>query len=424
MTTRAITSRRITDIAQGGSFERRASRNGALYSIPGFLQLCASNGLAQSFGQRMQGIAVAWLVLEMTGSKFWLGVVNGVPAISIVLFSLFGGMVADSRDARRVLIISRSALAGVAFLLALVVSTGRIELSHLLVYVLIVVGIAAIDMPVSRNLVHDLVGSPRLLSASATQSIFTNVVNIVVPLSIGVLISFGGPGMAFWLLGGGYVVAVLMLLRMQSGSGVMQARHSSPLSDIKAGLAYVRTTPTVAALVGLSFLVPVAGIYFALVPVYAREVLNVGASGLGVLAASFSVGSLIGSIYLARHGGMRRPGLRLTLLGAAFGAGMMAFALSESFLFSCVVSFAMGLTAGLWQNTLGATVQVIAAPEMRGRVTGVFTMGFQLIGIGWLVGGLLAAAFGVEATVLGGGVVFSGLSLAVFVFSKETRALE
>ena len=181
--------------------------------MPGFLQICVSNGLAQSFGQRMQAIAVGWLVLEMGGSAFWLGLINGAPAISIVLLSLVGGVLADRLEARRVLIASRAALSLAAVVIALLAMTGGVQLGYLLAYVLIVVGIAAIDMPVSRRLVLDAVGKGRLLNASAAQSAFRDVVNIATPLAIGMLIGTGGSGAAFWILGSGYALATLLVLR-------------------------------------------------------------------------------------------------------------------------------------------------------------------------------------------------------------------
>jgi MFS family permease len=161
-----------------------------------------------------------------------------------------------------------------------------------------------------------------------------------------------------------------------------------------------------------------------MVPVFAREVLLVGPGGLGVLVASFSVGGLLGSLYMAAGHHLRRRGLTLTLLGVAFGAGMAAFALSQSFALSCAVSLVMGVLAAFWQNILGVLLQVAAAPEMRGRVTSVFTMGFQLVGLGWLVGGFLAAALSVEFAVIAGGVVFSGLSLGIFALSTDLRRLD
>jgi MFS family permease len=425
MTTQTIAQKSQTIVqSQPAGITARLPAVAGLLSIPGFLQLSISNGLAHSFGQRMQGMAVAWLVLEMTGSKFWLGVINGAPALSIILFSLVGGVIADSRNARRVLLATRVALALTAIGTAFLVVSGEVRPAHLLVYVLLVVGIAAIDMPVSRTLLHDVVGSARLLGAGATQSVFMNLINIAAPLAIGVLIGLGGSSAAFWVLGAGYSVAAWLVLKTRIQAPVRESRATDPLKDIAAGLSYISQTPAVAALVGLGFLVPVAGVYFALVPVYAREVLSSGAGGLGILVASFSCGSLLGSVYLAVNGGMRRRGLRLTLLGVVFGTGMIAFALSQSFVLSCGISFVMGITAGFWQNMLTAMVQLVAAPEMRGRVVSVFTMAFQLVGVGWLAAGTLASAIGNEATLAGAGLLFAVLSLVAHCLSKETRAID
>jgi MFS family permease len=424
MTTQVVRPRPVAVLDRRAAAATEQPRLPRLLTVPGFLQLCASNALAHSFGQRMQGIAVAWVVLEMTGSKFWLGVINGVPTISIVLFSLIGGVIADSREARRVLLLTRSALALTALMTALLVSSGHVQLSHLLVYVFLVVGIAAVDMPVSRTLMHEVVGSTRLLAAGAAQSVFMNTVNIAAPLGIGVLIGVAGSSAGFWVLGAGYSVAALLVLNGGLASQAREVRDSSPFADVVEGLSYIGRTPAVAALVGLGFLVPVAGVYFAMVPVIARETLNTGPGGLGVLVASFSVGSLLGSVYLAVSGTMRRRGLSLTLLGVVFGFGMMGFALSGSIAVSCAVSFVMGITAGFWQNMLSAMVQLVAAPEMRGRVVGVFTMAFQLMGIGWLAAGTMASAFGNQATLLVAGATFSLLSVGVFAVSKETRAID
>jgi len=429
-----------------------------LMTMPGVLQICLSNGLAQSFGQRMQAIAVGWLVLDMSGSEFWLGIINGVPAISIVVFSLVGGVIADRLEAGRVLVASRAALALAAAVIALLAMTGGVPLVYLLVYMLVAVGIAAIDMPVSRGLVLDLVGNGRLLSANAAQSAFRDIFNIVVPLAMALLIGTSGSGAAFFILAAGYAVATLLMLRTRpradgaesaraaarrpvpsetrthnlTGSRphrhwVATARHrlsSAPMADVLDGFAYIRTDRAVRALVILGFLVPVAGIYFAMMPVYAREILSVGVGGLGALAASFSAGSLLGSLYLTARGGMNRRALKLTLVGGAFGAGMMIFALSDSFALSCIVSFLMGVSAGIWLNLLTALVQLAAVPEMRGRVMGVSTMAYQLIGLGWLVGGTLATLLGVKATVLAGGIVFAGASVALFAISEEMRRID
>ncbi len=408
-----------------GLLAKRMPALDALLSVPGFVQLCVSNALAQAFGNRLQALAVAWLVLEMTDSKIWLGLINGAPAISIVLFSFVGGVLADSRDARRLLMLTRASLAVTSLAAAILIESGLIGLECLVVYMLLVVGLAAVDMPVARTLTHDVVGSDGLLGASATQSIFTSLVNMAGPLIIGLLIAQMGAGSSFGLLVAGYAFAVLMLRKTRYAPMARQrGTGSQPVADLLAGLKYIRATPAIATLAGLGFLLPVAGVYFAMVPVYARDVLHVNATGLGTLAASFAAGSLISSSYLAARGKMRHRGIAIAALGVAFGGGMVAFAVSNSFALSCAVSLTMGVIAGFWQNTLSTLVQLVAAPEMRGRVVGVFGMGFQMVGLGWLIGGVLGTLVGVETALVLSGIVFSTVSIGAIGMSTDVRQID
>jgi MFS family permease len=414
----------VASAPRGWSLAGRASGLAGLLAIPGFLQLSLGNALSQSFAMRIQGIAVAWVVLEMTGSRMWLGIVNGAPAISIVLFSLLGGIVADSRDSRRVLIAVRSALAASAFIACVLISTGQVRIEHLIIYVLLAVGLSAIDLPVGRTLTLHAVGPARLMNANAFQSIGQNVVTIAAPISMAALIGAFGAGAAFAVLGVGYVLGALLLTTLRASAPPARPRDSRPIANLIAGLAYVRSTPVVAALVSLGFLLPFAGVYFAMVPVFARDVLSVGAGGLGLIVGSFSAGSLIGSIQLTATVRMQRRGFKVAVLGALFGVAMIAFALSHSFLLSCAISLAMGWIAANWQNLLTTMVQTESAPEMRGRALSVFTMGFQLASLGWLIGGLTASAIGPEAAVVIAGAGFAGFSTLVFALSKAARAVD
>lgn len=395
-----------------------------LLSVPGFLAMSFSNGFVHASSMRLQGMIVAWLVLEMTGSKLWLGIVSGVPAISIVVFSLLGGVLADSRDARKTLFISRGLLAAMAFAAAVLASSGQMQLGTLMLFVLLSVGVMAADMPVARTLVLRAVGGGRLVTAGAANLVTLNLFNVAGPLALGVLIGKAGAGSALFVLFGGYVVALLLLLRVPGGGNRPASSGASPAAEILAGLAYVRSTPAVAALVALGFLVILAGVYFGMVPVYARDVLHVGPEGLGLLTASFSVGSLTGAAYMTARSGLRRRGLLVAGLSVLFAMGMVAFALSGNLLLSCLISFGMGVTAAFWQNLLSAMVQTAAVPEMRGRVIAVFTMGFQLASAGWLLGGVLATLLTVQAAVLLAGVAFGVLSLLIFAVCREAREID
>ncbi|HEU0073352.1 MAG TPA: MFS transporter [Dehalococcoidia bacterium] len=428
MTTQAIAAGPETFVeARKATLTGRLSAPAELLSIPGFLQLGLSNALSQSFAMRMQGLAVAWVVLEMTGSQMWLGIVNGVPAISVVLFSLLGGVLADSRDARRVLIAVRSGLGAAAFLALVLISTGQIRIEHLLIYGLLAVGLSAIDLPVGRTLMLQMVGPERLMNANAMQNFGMNLVNIAAPTSMAILIGVAGSGAAFGVLGAGYVLGTLTLLKARlSVTPIAPAapRRSQPVEELIAGLVYVRSTPRVAALVSLGFLMPFAGVYFAMIPTFARDVLSAGAGGLGLMVAAFSLGSLAGSMLLVMSQGIRRRGGKVAVLGILFGAGMIGFAVSESLLLSSAISLSMGFIAAFWQNMVTTMVQTVAAPEMRGRTLSVFTMGFQLASLGWLIGGVTASLAGPEAAVAIAGICFAGFSTLIFTVSKEAREVD
>jgi predicted MFS family arabinose efflux permease len=300
------------------------------------------------------------------------------------------------------------------------VTTGQVEMSFLLLAVLVAVAATAIDMPIGRTLVFESVGSNRLVSGTALNSIVLNLFNVAGPVAFGLVIGMFGVDVALYVLAGAYGVAALTVLPRKR-SPASEPPRRQPAAELIAGFAYLRSAPGLARLVSLAFLVPFAGVFFAVVPMYARDVLHVGAGGLGVLLAVYGLGSLTGSSYLLLHGRMRRRGMAVGALGFAFSAGMLIFALSPLVLVSAAVAFVLGATAMLWQNTLSTMVQGMSAPEMRGRVMSVYTMGIQLVSLGWLMGGLLASAFGPMAALILAAAGFSVLNLAVLATSKEVR---
>jgi predicted MFS family arabinose efflux permease len=403
--------------------QKRSLRVRALLAVPGLLQISFGNAFIH-LGLRLPSVAVAWLVLELTGSNAWLGVVNGAPAFAVILFSLLGGVLADSRDARRVLIGARTTLAAVWFVAAVLVTTDQVEMHYLVLVVLVSVSATAVDMPIGRNLLFEAVGRERLLSATSMSAMVMNFLNIGAPAGLGYLIGSVGVDAALYTLAAGYLVSLALVASTRISRREAAPVPSRPLADLAAGFAYLRSESRLAWLVSLAFLVPIAGVFFAMVPIYAREVLDVGPGGLGLMLAVYGIGSLTGSSYLTLRGSVRRRGLLIAVLGIAFGVGMVLFALSESFALSCAVGYGMGVTAMLWQNTLSTVAQSTASPALRGRVMSIYTMGLQLVSLGWLIGGGASAVIGVQPTLVAAGLAFCGFSFFVFLESKEVREID
>jgi predicted MFS family arabinose efflux permease len=389
--------------------------------VQGLLRLSAGNGLALA-GIRLQSVVLGWLVLEMTGSKVLLGLVVGLPAFGVVGASVLGGVLSDSRHARAALMWARLAMAAASIFAGLLVTAGQVEIGLLMLVTLVTAFATAVDMPVGRTLIFDTVGRERVLSGTAMTSMATNLCAVAGPLAIGVLMGRFGVDIALFAIAGSYVAAALLVPAVQ---GRREAtKQSAPLKDLLAGFDYLRRTPCVAWLVSLCFLVPIAGVFFAMVPVYAHEVLEAGPAGLGVLMAAYGGGTVIGSGYLVVNGQMRRRGLRVTQIGVLFGAGVLAYAFSASVLLSGVIAFGIGITTMLWMNTLTALVQTAAAPEMKGRAMSIGTMGMQLMSLGWLIAGVLSSLAGSVATMAGAGVAFAVLSLVVYAQSADVRAID
>ena len=188
-----------------------------ILSISAFRYLWLGNGLS-FMGMRVRDMAVAWLVLEMTNSKLWVGLVNGLPTVSIILFSLIGGVLADRTDRRVLMLWSRLTLASLTFLSAFLIATGTLQLWHLIIIVVLAVGVNTQEMSTSRTVMLDIVGKGRLLGATSLNSMAMDIGAIAGPAIAGVLIADVGVDAALFMLGGVYLLAFASLLFIRGSS--------------------------------------------------------------------------------------------------------------------------------------------------------------------------------------------------------------
>ena len=390
--------------------------------IPAFRYLWLSNGLT-IMGEKISVMAIAWLVLELTDSKLLMGVTNSLAALPIILLSLFGGVISDRCDRRTILIRSRIALMGLSFLTAFLITTQVVELWHILLLVVLAGGVSAFDWPAAQTIVYDAVGRERLLNAVSLNSIARNLAEFVGPSIAGVLIAVSGVDTVLYCLGGAYLVALIALLFVRVKTPARQNKRAPALRELAEGLAYVRRTPHVAWLLSLSCLVLFAAVYLMMLPVYAREVLDVGAKGLGFLMGAFGAGGLIASASLALISNVKRQG-RVVVLAAIFmGVGMLGFAFSADFKLSLMCSFLMGFAAMYWLNNLNTLMQTSVPEEMRGRVMGIFRITKQGLPLAWLLGGVMSTLLGNVATLVICACVFIGFNLLAYLRSSQLRKI-
>ncbi|MBI2965334.1 MAG: MFS transporter [Chloroflexi bacterium] len=360
-------------------------------------------GNAMTFaGFQVRQMAQAWLVLEQTESSsysaLYAGVVNAMPGFAIIGLSLYAGTVSDRKERWRIIIVSRFVIVSMMIVSALLVSLDVILWWHLIPVGLVMGAAFAFHNPASQTYAMDIVGREKLLSAASLNTAISNVANIAAPALGGYLISLGLEW-AFWLLVVLYGTSFLAIIP-SSTRGVPAAVSRSIVADMRAGLSYVARTPAIRWLliVGMGSLF--SGIALAMIPLFARSIFDVGSTGYGQLLLAQGTGSLIGSIALTATGGIRRKGLLIIASSVVSAGGLALCAVSPWYWMALASLFVTGLSSGVMFILVPTTIQTHAAPEMRGRVMGIFFMVVLIFQLGWIVGGALDSVIGTRPTML------------------------
>ncbi|HUQ42314.1 MAG TPA: MFS transporter [Candidatus Limnocylindrales bacterium] len=355
----------------------------------------------------MDALVQGWVVLQLTDSPFWVGAAAGIRGTSQLLFSVAGGTFADRFDRRRVLLATYLFLASVAAALGVLAAMERLALWNLIPLV-VLGGAVGLVGPSSSAMVHDVVGSPRLLNASAFSFLNGAIVRTLTGVAGGLSLDRLGVAPTYFIVAGLFMAtaAALVPLRLRRETGSDGPREAS-IAALRAGLAYARRTPAVRELLALSAITEVFGFaYLFVLPVLARDVLSVSATGLGALTSAIAAGQFLAMASLGMVGDVRRKDLLLIASTLAFGLSVVTLSLSSMFVLSLAIVFAVGAAASLYDSSMWTAVQMTASAEMRGRVLGLYmaTYGLSQIG-GFIVGAAatlvtLPVALGVAGAVV------------------------
>jgi MFS family permease len=365
--------------------------------------------LISQIGTWMQSVAQAWLVLELTRSPLQLGIVSALQFTPVLLLSPVGGALSDRFAKRRVLLVSQTAMMIQALLLAALVWSGYVQYWHVAVLAAIYGLGRAVDIPARQSYVTDLVGRSDLANAVALNSIVMNGARIVGPAAAGLLIAAFGVALAFLLNGVSFVAVLLALLVIRTDGQPDPADRLGIREGVLDAVAYAARTPPVAFTLGLMVVVSLLVLNFnVVVPLVARDVLNQGAHGFGLLMSFLGAGAVAGgfSVALLRTG---QPPLSF-LVGAAatLCTGLVTLALVTHFALAAAVLALLGCCQILFTTGCNTTLQLIAPNNLRGRVMGLYTVTFAgMTPFGSMLVGVVAERLGVRAACAAGGI--SGL---------------
>ena len=361
-----------------------------------------------SIGNWMQATAQGWLVLSLTDSNIALGATSAAATAPILFLSILAGVLADRVDLRRLLAGAQLAAAGVAAILAILTMTRVVEFWHVLVLAFLSGAVGALATPAFQAVVSTIVDRSAIGSAIALNSAQFNLSRVLGPTVAGLVIAAGSLVLAFWANAIGLVIVAILIwtlpIRRASSAARVEASLWANLTD---GIRYVRAERTIAILVLLAA-IPALFIlnYLVLMPVFARDILKIGAPGLGLLNASLGVGALSGALLVAilrPSGGSGR--LMMVGLGSA-SVGLIVFGLSPWLPLSCVALAALGASQVAYYATTNTLIQVLVSPRLRGRVLSLYILtSLGVIPFGNLLAGAIAEEFGPPLALAGGGTV-------------------
>ncbi|MGA8730043.1 MAG: MFS transporter [Terracidiphilus sp.] len=396
----------------------RALRN------PNFRLFWSGNFLS-NIGTWMQNVAQGWLVLELTNSAFWLGVVGFAGSIPFLFFTLFGGVIADRVDKRRLLIVTQSVMMVLAFILAALAWFKVITVWEVAVIAFLNGTAMAMNAPSYQALVPRLVKREDLTNAIALNSAQFNMSRILGPTLGGYAMVLLGVAGNFFLNGISFLAVLWALTRIRYPEAA-PTRHKSMWASLHAGFAYVRSNPQMLILVWLTAVVSFLGIPFiTFIPYFAKIQLHAGESGLGWLLAASGAGAVLGAVTVAAKGMLRHRGAVVAFGGVIFFLVIICFCYSQSFVLSEFLGLFEGYSAILMISSFNVSIQHLSSDEMRGRTMSIYATSF--LGLP-PVGALLAGELSRHIPTGHALAIMAGLGALIFLgfytFSRPLRELD
>ena len=370
-------------------------------------QLFVGGQFISLIGTWMQTVALGWVVLELTNSPFQVGLVSTLGALPVLLFTLWGGVVADRRNKHRMVLFLQAGMLLEALALAVLTHTGHITVHWIQALALLAGLFSAFEIPARQAFVVEMVGKEDLFTAVAINSTVFNGTRVIGPALAGVLLAAAGAAVCFYVNAASYlaVLAGLLLMRLPPAEARARSSAGGDLKALMEGVRYLFSRPLQRTLVLVTTSFSIFGFAFVpMLPVFARDVLHSGSAGYGALMSAVGIGAALGAIGAAVWGRRFEREKLVLPCAMAFSLSLIAAAFSPNltvaFLLLGVVGLAWVLMA-VFTNTL---LQITSPDELRGRVMGFYS--FMVVGLapfGSFQMGLVAEHFGARTAYAAGG---------------------
>ena len=361
-------------------------------------------------GTWMQSVAMGWLVYRLTDSKILLGVVGFTAQILTFVVAPLAGVLADRWDRRRALIVAQTLAMAQALAMAAITLTGTVEVWHIIALSFFTGLVRGFEVPTRQSFIIQMLDDRSdLPNAIALNSFMVNAARLVGPLMAGGIIAMVGEGTCFLVNGVSYGAVIAALVAMRIAPRPRLRPTGGVMAGLVEGFAYARRTPVIRAAIIVLAVTSLVGVpYTTLMPVFARDILKGGPHTLGYLMGATGVGALVGAALLAARKERMRLGRMILLAAAAFGAGLIAFALAAHFRptlwLSLPILVWVGCAMMVQMYSSNTLLQTVVDEDKRGRVMSFYTMAFMgVIPFGAVLAGWMAEHLGAPTTLVIGG---------------------
>jgi MFS family permease len=383
-----------------------------------------SSYFVSNVGSWMQSIAQGWLLFDLTSSPFYLGLFSSLRMVLLLSFFVLGGLMSDRWERRKLMLWLQGISALTALGLALLVSFEAIQVWHIFVLGAITSTTWAFEQPVRQALIPQLVEREDLVNALALNALVWNGAGLLGPSLVGLSVGKIGIDGCFYINVLSYLAVIGALLRMHVPANRLDAQRVTVLQSLRDGFNYVRQEKVIATFLLVSSIFNIFGRSFiTLLPVFAKDILRIGVSGLGFIAAGPGLGTIFGSLGLAAFGRVEaRRGILVTIL-LTFSLSLFIFAASGDVRLAFASLVLVGALSTVFETLLNTAIQLRVIDAYRGRVMGFYGLtGGGLREFGGMQAGFLAEWTGAPFAIKAGAVVLAVVG-SIFLGAR-TKAVE
>lgn len=327
-------------------------------------------------GTWMHMTAQGWLVYRLTRSPLYLGIAGAALSLPMLLFTLLGGILADRYPKRDILIVTQSLGVIPPLLMGVLTQTGVVNVWHAIAVAFMMGTVNAFDIPARQSFLVEMVGRGRLLNAIALNSAAFNGARILGPMAAGLIISEVGLPACFFINALSFVPVVLVLKRMNI-KGLSRTGAGGVFGELEEGLRFLLGHGEILSLMVMIAVISLFGIPFSqFLPVFAEDVLHIGARGLGYLMGFAGAGAFAAAMVIAFRGGIEKKGRYMSVAVLTFPAALITFTMSRYYPLSAVTLAVTGWAVVSFLATANSFIQLNVRDELRGRVMSVYSLLF------------------------------------------------